>query len=89
MFSYSGPAQLIYVDGRTVELERADLIETMTGGFWQWSGAGTSSEPLIDGDALMKLPTGSIADVVVSNVRVITGPRGVACSATLLGGQTN
>ena len=89
MFSYSGPARLVYGDGRTVELDRVDLIETVTGGFWQWSGAGTSSEPLIDGDALMRLPTGSVADVVVSNVRVITGAKGVACSATLLGGQMN
>jgi hypothetical protein len=85
MFSYSGPAQLIYVDGRTVQLERADLIETETAGRWQWSGAGTSSEPLIDGGALMKLPTGTVAGVLVTNVRVITGPRGVACSVTLLG----
>lgn len=89
MFSYSGPARLVYVDGRTVELDRVDLIETVTGGFWQWSGAGTSSEPLIDGDALMRLPTGTEADVVVSNVRVITGARGVSCSVTLLGVQMN
>ena len=86
MFSYSGPAWLIYVDGRTVELDR---VETVSDGQWQWSGAGTSSEPLIDGDALMRLPTGTVADVVVSNVRVITGARGVACSATLFGVQMN
>ncbi|MGW6930388.1 hypothetical protein ACWGE0_10000 [Lentzea sp. NPDC054927] len=89
MFSYSGPAWLIYLDGRTVALDRADLIETVNGGQWQWSGAGTSSEPLIDGDALMRLPTGTEADVVVSNVRVVTGGRGVSCSATLLGVQMN
>ncbi|MDX8035958.1 hypothetical protein SK803_37655 [Lentzea sp. BCCO 10_0856] len=89
MFSYSGPALLVYVDGRTVELDRVDLIETMTGGLWQWSGAGTSSEPLLDGDALMRLPTGNEAGVVVSNVRVITGAKGVSCSVRLLGSYTN
>jgi hypothetical protein len=89
MFSYSGPARLVYADGRTVELDRADLIETVAGGLWQWSGAGTSSEPLIDGDALMRLPTGTEAGIVVSNVRVITGAHGVACNATLFGSYTD
>jgi hypothetical protein len=89
MFSYSGPARLVYVDGRTVELDRVNLIETVTGRLWQWSGAGTSTEPLIGGDALIRLPTGTEADVVVSNVRVITGARGVSCSATLFGVQTS
>ncbi|KJK42976.1 hypothetical protein UK23_34940 [Lentzea aerocolonigenes] len=89
MFSYSGPARLVYADGRTVDLDRADLIETVTGGLWQWSGAGTSTEPLIDGDALMRLPTGTEAGIVVSNVRVITGAHGVACSATLFGSYTD
>ena len=89
MFSYSGPARLVYGDGRTVELDRVDLIETVTDGLWQWSGAGTSSEPLIDGGALMRLPTGTEAGVVVSNVRVITNARGVACSARLFGSYTD
>ncbi|NKE62302.1 hypothetical protein FXN61_38390 [Lentzea sp. PSKA42] len=77
------------MDGRTVELDRVNLIETVTGRLWQWSGAGTSTEPLIGGDALIRLPTGTEADVVVSNVRVITGARGVSCSATLFGVQTS
>ncbi|GAB2856599.1 hypothetical protein [Lentzea nigeriaca] len=85
MFSYSGPAQLVYADGSMVELERVNLIETFTDGLWQWSGAGTSTEALTGGDARIKLPTGADADVVVSNVRVSTGARGVLCNVTLLG----
>jgi hypothetical protein len=85
MFSYSGPAQLAYGDGTTAELERVDLIETVSDGVRQWSGAGTAAEPLNEGHALIRLPTGTEAYVVVSNVRVSQGAKGVSCSVRLLG----
>lgn len=88
MFSYSGPARLVYADGTTVELDRVDLIETVTDGLWQLSGAGTAAMALDGGDARIKLPTGGEADVLVTNVRVSTGARGVSSSVTLLGNQT-
>ena len=87
MFSYSGPARLVYADGTTAELERVDLIETVADGIWQLSGAGTAATALDGGDARIKLPTGGEADVLVTNVRVNTGARGVSSSVTLLGNQ--
>lgn len=84
MFSYSGPARLVYPDGSAVELDRVDLIETVTDGLWQWSGAGTSAQVLNGGEARIKLPTGAEADVLVTNVRVGTGARGLSTSVTLL-----
>jgi len=89
MFSYSGPARLIYADGSMAELDRVDLIETVTGGLWQWSGAGTSAQALNDGDARIKLPTGAEADVLVSNVRVSMGAKGMSSSVTLLSSGTD
>ena len=89
MFSYSGPARLVYADGSTAELERVDLIETVTGGVPQWSGAGTSAQALNAGDARIKLVTGAEADVVVSNVRVSESARGLSSSATLLSAGTD
>jgi len=83
MFSYSGPARLVYADGSAVELDRVDLIETVADGVWQLSGAGTAAEELDGGEARIKLPTGGEADVVISNVRVHTGARGLSCSVTL------
>jgi hypothetical protein len=86
MFSYSGPARLVYADGSTAELDRVDVIETVTdGGLWQLSGAATSADALGDGAALIRLPTGGEAAVLVSNVRAGTSARGVSYSATLLG----
>ena len=49
MFSYSGPARLVYADGTAAEMERVNLIETVDDGFWQLSGAGTAAEALSDG----------------------------------------
>ncbi|MCX2950792.1 hypothetical protein [Lentzea sp. NEAU-D7] len=81
MFSYSGPARLIYADGNAVVMDRVDLIETVDdGGQWQLSGAGTASAELTGGEARIKLPTGGEADVLVSNVRV----SGASSTATLL-----
>ncbi|MET9227168.1 hypothetical protein [Lentzea sp. NPDC003310] len=81
MFSYSGPARLIYADGNAFEMERVDLIETVNdGGEWQLSGAGTAAEELVGGEARIKLPTGGEADVLVSNVRV----SGSSSTVTLL-----
>ncbi|MFS8103459.1 hypothetical protein LFM09_40670 [Lentzea alba] len=85
MFSYSGPARLVYADGTAAELERVDLIETVNDGFWQLSGAVTSAHTLDGGDARIKLPTGGEADVLVTNVRTGTSARGVSYTATLLG----
>ena len=88
MFSYSGPARLVYADGNAAELDRVDLIETVTdAGHWQLSGAATSAEALDGGDARIKLPTGGEADVLVSNVREGMSARGVSYSATLLGAE--
>ncbi|MFD5831677.1 hypothetical protein [Lentzea sp. NPDC060358] len=84
MFSYSGPARLVYADGNAADLDRVDLIETETDGFWQLSGAGTAAEALDGGAARIKLPTGGEADVLVSNVRVSESARGVSCSVTLI-----
>ncbi|KOV78124.1 hypothetical protein [Nocardia sp. NRRL S-836] len=81
MFSYSGPARLIYPDGTMAELNRVDVIETVTDGLWQMSGAATSAETLNAGEARIKLPTGGEADVVVANVR----PGAAGTSVTLLG----
>ncbi|SER96931.1 hypothetical protein [Lentzea albida] len=82
MFSYSGPARLIYADGNAFAMERVDLIETVNdGGEWQLSGAGTAAEELTGGEARIKLPTGGEADVLVSNVRV----SGSSSTVTLLG----
>jgi hypothetical protein len=89
VFSYSGPARLVYADGSAAEMERVDLIETVAGGLWQLSGAGTAAEALSGGEARIKLPTGGEADVLVTNVRVSTGARGVSSSVTLLGNQTD
>lgn len=83
MFSYSGPALLIYPDGSTAELDRVNLIETVNDGVWQWSGAGTSAQPLSGGEARIKLPTGADADVLVSSVSA--DARGRSTSVTLLG----
>ncbi|SDG27103.1 hypothetical protein SAMN05216553_106504 [Lentzea fradiae] len=88
MFSYSGPARLVYADGTAADLDRVDLIETETNGLWQLSGAGTAAEVLAAGEARIKLPTGGEADVVVSNVRVSEGARGVSCSVTLISADT-
>ena len=88
MFSYSGPARLVYADGVTAELDRVDLIETVTGGLWQFSGAATAAGTLDAGVARLKLVTGGEADVLVSNVRVSEGARGTSCSATLIGAET-
>jgi len=86
MFSYSGPAQLVYADGNAVELDRVDLIETVNdGGLWQLSGAGTAMTELTGGEARIKLPTGGEAEVLVSNVRVSEGMNGVSSTVTLLG----
>ncbi|MFD4676608.1 hypothetical protein ACFWNN_43285 [Lentzea sp. NPDC058450] len=86
MFSYSGPARLVYADGNAVELDRVDLIETVDdAGMWQLSGAGSAAEELTGGEARIKLPTGGEADVLVSNVRVSEGMNGVSSKATLLG----
>ncbi|MEU5266185.1 hypothetical protein [Amycolatopsis sp. NPDC021455] len=49
-----------------------DLIETVTDGLWQWSGAATFAQFRYDGHAWIKLPTGGEADVVVSCVRSIS-----------------
>lgn len=76
MFSYSGPVRLLYANGSTVELDRVDLIETVTGGVWQLSGAATAAEVLAAGEARIRLVTGGEADVVISNVRVSEGVRG-------------
>ncbi|MFI6098281.1 hypothetical protein ACIA8G_22210 [Lentzea sp. NPDC051213] len=84
MFSYSGPARLVYPDGTTAELDRVDLIETVNDGLWQLSGAGTSAQVLSGGDARIKLATGAEGNVLVTNVRVSTDARGVLCSVTLL-----
>ncbi len=81
MFSYSGPARLVYPDGSAAELDRVDVIEAVTDGLWQLSGAATSAEALNAGEARIKLPTGGEADVVVANVRAGAG----GSSATLLG----
>ncbi|MEV6718978.1 hypothetical protein AB0M48_43855 [Lentzea sp. NPDC051208] len=82
MFSYSGPARLIYADGNAVVMDRVDLIETVNdGGQWQLSGAGTAAGALTGGEARIKLPTGGEADVLVSNVRV----SGSSSTVTLLG----
>ena len=82
MFSYSGPARLIYADGTAFAMDRVDLIETVNDiGEWQLSGAGTAAEPLTGGEARIKLPTGGDADVIVSNVRV----SGSSSTVTLLG----
>ncbi|MGZ3148316.1 hypothetical protein ACVDFE_41345 [Lentzea chajnantorensis] len=81
MFSYSGPARLVYPDGSTAELDRVDVIEAVTGGVWALSGAATSAEALSAGEARIRLPTGGEADIVVTNVR--DGVSG--SSATLLG----
>lgn len=83
MFSYSGPALLIYPDGSTAELDRVNLIETVNDGYWQWSGAGTSAQALSGGEARIKLPTGADADVLVSTVS--TDARGLSTSVTFLG----
>ncbi|HEX7308080.1 hypothetical protein [Lentzea sp.] len=88
MFSYSGPARLVYADGNAADLERVDLIETETDGLWQLSGAATAAEALDGGTARIKLPTGGEADVVVSNVRVSEGARGTSCSVTLISTET-
>ena len=90
MFSYSGPARLVYADGNAAELNRVDLIETVTDGLWQLSGAAAAAEALNAGEARIKLPTGGEADVLVSNVRVSEGARGLSCSVTLFssGSQT-
>ncbi|MET8757704.1 hypothetical protein [Lentzea sp. NPDC004782] len=88
MFSYSGPALLVYADGNRAELDRVDLIETVTDGIWQLSGAGTAAEELDGGEALLRLPTGGEAAVVVTNVRVHPGAKGLSTSVTLLGSQT-
>jgi hypothetical protein len=88
MFSYSGPARLTYADGTTAELDRVNLIETVTDGLWQFSGAGTAAGALDAGAARIKLVTGGEADVLVSNVRVSEGARGVSCSVTLIGAET-
>ncbi len=88
MFSYSGPARLVYADGNAAELDRVDLIETVTDGLWQLSGAATAAEALSGGAARIKLPTGGEAEVVVSNVRVSEGVRGVSCSVTLISSET-
>ena len=89
MFSYSGPARLVYADGSAAELDRVDLIETVTDdGFWQLSGAGTAGEALDGGEARIKLPTGGEASVVVSNVRVSAGARGLLCTVTLISSET-
>jgi hypothetical protein len=86
MFSYSGPARLVYPDGNAVELDRVDLIETVNdGGLWQRSGAGTAMTELTGGEARIKLPTGGEAEVLVSNVRVSEGMNGVSSTVTLLG----
>ncbi|MGW6448604.1 hypothetical protein [Lentzea sp. NPDC055074] len=83
MFSYSGPARLIYADGNAFEMERVDLIETVNdGGEWQLSGAGTATEELVGGEARIKLPTGGEADVLVSNVRVSESSSTVTLLAT-------
>ncbi|MDX3662456.1 hypothetical protein PV646_34570 [Streptomyces sp. ID05-26A] len=81
VFSYSGPARLIYADGNAFHMDRVDLIETVTDdGVWQLSGAGTAAEPLTEGDARIRLPTGGDADVFVSNVRL----SGSSSTVTLL-----
>ena len=86
MFSYSGPARLIYADGNAFEMERVDLIETVNdGGEWQLSGAGTAAEELTGGEARIKLPTGGEAEVLISNVRVSDGMNGVSSTVTLMG----
>ncbi|GGU47941.1 hypothetical protein [Lentzea flava] len=85
MFSYSGPALLIYPDGSRAELDRVNLIETVTDGVWQMSGAGTSAEALSGGEARIKLPTGGEADVLVSSVRVGAAAGGASTSVTFLG----
>ena len=85
MFSYSGPALLIYPDGSMAELDRVSLIETVNDGIWQVSGAGTSAEALTGGEARIKLPTGGEADVLVSNVRAGTDAGGLSTSVTFLG----
>ncbi|SDP27852.1 hypothetical protein [Lentzea jiangxiensis] len=85
MFSYSGPARLVYADGNAAELDRVDLIETETNGLWRLSGAGTAAEELTAGEARIKLVTGGEADVLVSNVRVSESVRGVSCTVTLAG----
>ncbi|SER78889.1 hypothetical protein SAMN05216188_115196 [Lentzea xinjiangensis] len=87
MFSYSGPARLVYANGSTAELDRVDMIETVTDGLWQFSGAGTAAEALDAGAARIKLVTGGQADVLVSNVRISEGVRGVSCSVTLIGSE--
>lgn len=87
MFSYSGPALLVYPDGSTAELERVDLIETVTDGLREWSGAATAATALDGGEARLRLAIGGEADVLVTNVRVSTGERGVSATATLLGRQ--
>ncbi|SDM85687.1 hypothetical protein SAMN04488074_12816 [Lentzea albidocapillata subsp. violacea] len=81
MFSYSGPARLIYADGNAVVMDRVDLIETVNDGVWQLSGAGTATGALTGGEARIKLPTGGEADVLVSGVRV----SGSSSTVTLLG----
>ncbi|MCR3754456.1 hypothetical protein [Lentzea californiensis] len=81
MFSYSGPARLIYADGNAVVMDRVDLIETVNDGVWQLSGAGTAAGTLTGGEARIKLPTGGEADVLVSNVRVSES----SSTVTLLG----
>lgn len=83
MFSYSGPALLIYPDGSTAELDRVNVIEAVTDGVWQLSGAGTSAQALSGGEARIKLPTGGEADVIVSNVGTDAG--GSSTSVTFLG----
>jgi hypothetical protein len=85
MFSYSGPALLIYPDGSSAELDRVSLIETVNDGIWQMSGAGTSAEALNGGEARIKLPTGGEADVLVSNVRGGADAEGASTSVTFLG----
>jgi hypothetical protein len=87
MFSYSGPAQLVYADGDMVELDRVDLIESVTGGCWQLSGAGTAAGAVNAGEARIKLVTGAEADVLIANVRVSTGARGLSSSVTILASE--
>ncbi|ANZ36110.1 hypothetical protein BBK82_08560 [Lentzea guizhouensis] len=82
MFSYSGPARLVYPDGNAADLDRVDLIETVTDGFWQLSGAAASADTLDAGEARIKLPTGGEADVLVANVRIGTGGSTVTLLST-------
>jgi hypothetical protein len=85
MFSYSGPARLVYADGSTAELDRVDLIETMADGQWRLSGAVTSAEAFSDGAARIKLATGAEGEVLIANVRESANARGLSYNATLLG----